>query len=242
MPLKIRPLLLAAAVLFMAAGQLAACSEYVHLWRPVSEERSQAFAPEGIALFIDHVISSLPGGRNSFRLSVNPASEINEELRSSIKQSAGMIKNAQICWGEEGSPFDSKSASASIWLDFVNPDRMVYIWADQNKPPFAMFRTGEIDNARVRVLVQGEDGKVELIDEYPYMFLLESDFMLPGWLSGGGVWFRRLSFKTAQMTHRHEWTLSVPTDIEDINQTPSDIRRFYFGDVPSDGIHIFSNY
>jgi len=230
------------AVMFMTASCLQACSEYVHLWRPVSEDRSQAFAPEGIALFVDHVISSLSSGRSSFMLSVNPASEINEELRSSIKQSAGMIKNAQICWGVEGSPFDSKIASAAIWLDFVNPDRMVYIWADQNKPPFAMFRTGEIDNARVRVLVQGEDGKIELIDEYPYMFLLESDFMLPGWLSSGGVWFRRLSFKTAQMTHRHEWTLSVPTDIEDINQTPFDIRRFYFGDVPSDSIHIFSNY
>jgi len=231
-----------AALFVMTASCLPACSDYVHLWRPVAETRSQAFAPEGIALFVDHVIASLHTKRKSFRLSVNPASEINEDLRDAIKQSAAMIKNSQVCWFEEGSPFDSKTASATIWLDFVNPDRMVYLWSDQNKPPFAMFRTGELDNARVRVLIKDEDSKVELIDEYPFMFLLESDFMLPGWLSSGGVWFRRLSFKTAQMTHRHEWTMSVPSDIEDINQTPSDIRRFFFGEVPSDSIHIYSNY
>lgn len=242
MPNKLFICISLAALFIMSVSDLQACSDYVHLWRPVAETRSQSFAPEGIALFVDHIISSLNSERAAFRLSVNPASETDDELRDAIKQSADMVKNARVCWVEEGSPFDSKTASATIWLDFVNPDRMVYLWADQNKPPFAMFRTGELDSARVRVLIQSEDGKVELIDEYPFMFLLESDFMLPGWLSSGGIWFRRLSFKTAQMSHRHEWTMSVPSDIEDINQTPSDIRRFFFGEVPSDSIHIYSNY
>lgn len=230
-----------AAMLFLAAGQLIACSDYVHLWRPVKEERGYAFAPEGIALFIDHVVSQLKSSGDLYKLSVNPASEINDELKSAIRQSAALVKKNRAVWAESSTPFAGE-ASASIWLDFVKPERMAYLWADQNKPPFAMFRCGEIDTARVRVLVKDSKGKIELIDELPYMFLLENDFMLPGWVSAGGVWFRRLSFKTAQMSHRHEWTMSVPSDIEDVNQTPSDIRRFFFGDLPSDSIHIYSNY
>ncbi len=242
MPFMKRSALLLAVMMVLAASPLQACSDYVHLWRPVREERSQAFAPEGIALFIEHVVSQFKQSGQAFKLSVNPASEISEELKSSIKDSAASVTGAHLVWSETGSPFDGGPASASIWLDFVQPERMVYLWEDQNKPPFAMFRCGEIDTARVRVLVQNAQGKIELIDEFPYMFLLESDFMLPGWLSAGGVWFRRLSFKTAQMSHRYEWTMSVPSDIEDINQTPSDIRRFFYGDIPADSIHFYSNY
>ncbi|OGK11164.1 MAG: hypothetical protein A2W80_17160 [Candidatus Riflebacteria bacterium GWC2_50_8] len=231
-----------AVVLCMTAGQAVACSDYVHLWRPISEDRSQSLAPAGIALFIDHVYALLKEPDKRYQLSVNPASEAGDDLKTAIRESAALVSGARVFWHDIGSPFEKGTGSATIWLDFVKPERMVYLWVDQNKPPFAIFRCGEVDTARVRVLVQNSEGKVTLIDEFPYLFLLESDFMLPSWLSCGGVWFRRLSFKTAQMSQRHEWTLSVPSDVEDINQTPSDVRRFFFGDLPSDSVQIYSNY
>lgn len=237
-----RVAILLALLAILASSQLWACSDYVHLWRPVVEEKSTAFAGEGIALFLKNALGEVITGEQTWRIGVNPESKITAELTAAIRSSIEFLDSERFIWVDGSSPFARDKGEATIWLDFVNPERLVYIWNDQNKPPFAMFRTGEIDTARIRVLAMSAAGKVLLIDELPYMFLLESDFMLPNWVSSGGVWFRRVSFKTAQMLKRHEWTLSVPADIEDINQTPADVRRFYFGDVPASGTRIFSNY
>lgn len=237
-----RVTILLAMLAIVASSQLWACSDYVHLWRPVIEEKSTAFAGEGIALFLKNALGDITSTEPTWRVGVNPESKISAELALAIKNGIELLDPGSFVWVDGSSPFARDQGGATIWLDFVNPERLVYVWNDQNKPPFAMFRTGEIDTARVRVLAMSAAGKVLLIDELPYMFLLESDFMLPNWVSSGGMWFRRVSFKTAQMAQRHEWTLSVPTDIEDINQTPADVRRFFFGDVPASGTRIFSNY
>lgn len=229
--------------LSLHSGRLFACSEYVHLWRPVHETRSSVLCAEGVAVFIERCLGDLAEKESRWLVAVNPESGISTEFTDEIKRGVALLDQNKFYWADSLSPFEKGGCgSAAIWLDFINPERLVYIWADHNRPPFAMIRTGEIDTAKVRVLAISSAGKILLIDELPHMFLLESDFMLPTWISNGGVWFRRLSFKTAQMTRRHEWTVAVPPDPEEINQTPSDVRCFYYGETPAGNIKIFSNY
>ena len=242
--MKVRPLRkinVLLSLLILISSAVSACSEYVHLWKPISEVRSLAFAPGGIALFVTGCLGNIIDNEPEWKVAINPESQMNQELAEQIRSSVKLL-DKRFSWSDAGSPFDSKQSKATIWLDFVNPQRLTYLWNDQNRPPFAMFRTGEIDTARVRVVAVSSAGKVLLIDEFPYMFLLESDFMLPNWISSGGVWFRRVSLQTAQMSQRHEWTLAVPSDLEDYNQTPADIKRFYFGGIPNNNIQIYSNY
>ncbi|MDD2999426.1 MAG: hypothetical protein PHV05_10235, partial [Candidatus Riflebacteria bacterium] len=236
--LKIGKILLALLLASLPGNQLLACSEYVHLWRPVSEVKSSICNAEGIAIFLRELVSKkLDQFGDKWLIGLNPDSVVTASFTSELKRAVTMLDNSRFGWVTDGSPFvDCSSGSATIWLDFVNPEQMLYIWYDENKPPFAMFRTGELNTASIRVMAMSPKRKILLIDELPYMFLLESDFMLPTWASVGGGWFRRLSFKTAQMPQRHEWTLSIPADMEDVNQTPSDIKRFYFGDIPDQKI------
>ncbi len=220
------------------------CSDYVHLWRPVVEERTSMCGAEGIASFLHELVSDKlpPGSGDHWHVGLSPDSTVSASFSIELKRAVSLLDPEKFSWTDSGSPFDGEQSAATIWLDFVNPERLVYIWRDENKPPFAMFRTGELDTARVRILAMTADRKILLIDELPYLFLLESDFMLPTWCSAGGAWFRRVSLKTAGMLQRHEWTLSEPADNESVNQTPSDTKRFYFGEASSGNTQIISNY
>lgn len=237
-------LLLTAAIILCGGAAAMACSEYVHLWRPVAEERSAGCGAEGVAHLLRYLVSErLKSEKVLWDVGLSPDAEITASFAAELERAVEIAGSDTFRWADEGSPFAGNGQSRpSIWLDFVRPERLVYIWRDENRPPFAMFRTGELDTAQVRVLVMSAERQVLLIDELPYMFLLESDVMLPTWLANGGAWFRRVSLKTFDMTQRYEWTLSVPSDMEDINTTPSDIRRFYFGDLPDDRARLISNY
>lgn len=228
----------------LMGAQLWACSEYVHLWRPVSEERSELCSAEGLAFFIEQLVADkLAGQEKIWRIGLNPDAAVTASFSFELQRAVGLLDQSCFKWTGDDSMFSSdQSADATIWLDFVKPERLVYIWRDENRPPFAMFRTGELDTARIRVLAMSSERKVLLIDELPHMFLLESDFMLPSWTANGGAWFRRLSLKTARMPQRYEWTLALPADMEDVNQTPADIRRFYYGATADDNTRIISNY
>ncbi|HNW12802.1 MAG TPA: hypothetical protein PKI71_15665 [Candidatus Rifleibacterium sp.] len=245
---KLRPalfvcLLLAAAII--CGGRAAvACSDYVHLWRPVTEERSAMCGAEGVAHLLRQPVSEkISGDKMLWDVGLSPDTQINASFVAELQRAVEIAGSDTFRWTADGSPFAGNGESRpSIWLDFVKPERLVYIWRDENRPPFAMFRTGELDTAQIRVLVMSAERQVLYIDEVQYMFLLESDIMLPTWLANGGAWFRRVSLKTFDTAQRHEWTLSVPSDMEDVNTTPSDIRRFYFGDVPDDRARFISNY
>ncbi len=237
-------LLLAAVITFCGGDAAVACSEYVHLWRPVNEERSAMCGAEGIADLLRHLVSEKIGGdQKLWDVGLSPDAQLSASFTAELQRAVEIAGSDTFRWSADGSPFSGNGGSRpSIWLDFVKPERLVYIWRDENRPPFAMFRTGEIDTARIRVLAMSAGRQVLYIDEIQYMFLLESDLMLPTWLANGGAWFRRVSLKTSAMKQRHEWTLSVPSDMEDINTIPPDIRRFYFGDIPDDRARFISNY
>lgn len=232
-------------LLFVTAAvvPVSACSDYVHLWRPVNEVRSTLCSAEGLSLFINGMVERVSTGKATWLVGLSPDANVSASFTCELKRAVGLLDPAKFSWVESDRMFAGGIASQSaIWLDFVDPERMVYLWRDENRPPFAMFRTGEIDTARIRVLVMSADRKVLLIDELAYIFLLESDFMLPAWTTTGGIWFRRVSLKTYAMSQRHEWTLSVPSDQEDINSTPGDIRRFFYSNLPDAGSKIISNY
>ncbi len=237
-------LLLTAAIVFGGSGAAVACSDYVHLWRPVAEERSALCGAEGIANLLRQLVcEKVRGEKMLWDVGLSPDAEITASFTAELQRAVELAGSDTFRWTADGSPFAGNGGSRpSIWLDFVKPERLVYIWRDENRPPFAMFRTGELDTAQVRILVMSAERQVLYIDEVQYVFLLESDVMLPTWLANGGVWLRRVSLKTCEMPQRYEWTLSVPSDMEDINTTPSDIRRFYFGDLPDDRTRFISNY
>ncbi len=237
-------LMLLAAAVFCGSVAAVACSDYVHLWRPVAEERSAMCCAEGIAHLLQQVVcEKIRGEKMLWDVGLSPDAQISASFTAELKRAVELAGSDTFRWTADGSPFAGNGGSRpSIWLDFVKPERLVYIWRDENRPPFAMFRTGELDTAQVRILVMSAERQVLYIDEIQYVFLLESDLMLPTWLANGGVWFRRVSLKTFDMPQRHEWTLSVPSDMEDINTIPSDTRRFYYGDVPDDRARFISNY
>ncbi len=228
---------------FAAIVPASACSDYVHLWRPVNEVRSPLCSAEGLSLFIAGLTERLPAGGAVWQVGLSPDAKVSASFSIELKRAVSLLDPARFSWVDSDRMFGGGIASQSaIWLDFVDPQRLVYLWRDENRPPFAMFRAGELDTARIRVLVMSADRKVLLIDELAYIFLLESDFMLPAWTTTGGVWFRRVSLKTCAMQQRYEWTLSVPSDMEDINSTPADVRTFFFGNLPDAGSKIISNY
>ncbi len=237
-------LLLAAAITLCGGRAAMACSDYVHLWRPVAETRSAMCGAEGIAHFLRQLVSEkVRSDKTIWDVGLSPDAQISASFTAELQRAVEIAGTDAFRWVVDGSPFAGNGgARPSIWLDFVKPERLIYIWRDENRPPFAMFRTGELDTAQIRVLVMSAERQVLHIDEIPYMFLLESDLMLPTWLANGGAWFRRISLKTSGMAQRHEWTLSVPSDMEDINTTPSDIRRFYFGEIPDGRARFISNY
>ncbi|HNX74562.1 MAG TPA: hypothetical protein PLM07_19880 [Candidatus Rifleibacterium sp.] len=220
------------------------CSDYVHLWRPVTETRDELCGADGLASFIKELADQkLPDQKTPWLVGISPDAVVSASAAAELKSAVGMLDQTRFVWAESDAMFaQSGSATAGIWLDLVKPLRLEYIWRDENKPPFAMFRTGELHTAQIRVLAMSAERKVLLIDEFAYMFLLESDFMLPSWLSAGGVWLRRVSLKTTEMPKRVEWTLSVPSDLEDLNSTPADIKRFFFSDQVETGSKILSNY
>lgn len=237
-------ILLTAAIALCNGRAAVACTDYVHLWRPVAEERSAICGAEGIAHFLRQLVDEkIRSEKTLWDVGLSPDTKITASFTAELQRAVEIAGSDTFRWVTDGSPFIGNGAARpSIWLDFVKPERLVYIWRDENRPPFAMFRTGELDTAQVRVLVMSADRQVLFIDELSYMFLLESDVMLPTWLTNGGVWFRRVSLKTCEMSQRYEWTLSVPSDMEDINTTPSDTRRFYFSDVPDERARFISNY
>lgn len=233
----------ALAILFVSASFVAACSDYVHLWRPVSEKKSVELSSEGIALLLARIINVLPANEAKWQICVNPASQMVAELKASIALAVESMEPSRVEWGNDLSPFDGNSSDkAAIWLDFVDPVHQYYWWQDENKPPLAMFRSGELDTAVVRVMARDSAGKIVLIEEFKHLFQLESDFMLPGWIGVASAWPRRLSLQTGFANKRHEWTFSVPPDLETINQIPSDVVKFYFGESSSDQILINSDY
>ena len=220
------------------------CSEYVHLWRPVIETRDELCGAAGLAAFIKELVERrLPAAKTPWLVGISPEAVVSASAAAELKSAVGMLDQTKFIWAESDAMFASSgSATAGIWLDLVRPLRLEYLWRDENKPPFAMFRTGELHSAQIRVLAMSAERKVLLIDEFAYLFLLESDFMVPTWLSAGGVWLRRVSFKSTEMPKRVEWTLAVPSDIEDLNTIPADIQRFFFSDQVEAGSKILSNY
>lgn len=235
--------LAALAIVFASASFLGACSEYTHLWRPILEESNENLSPESIALFVDDLIKKLPASEAKWFVCINPAAKIPDSLQKSIASGVALLENPRLVWHESLSPFSENSKKqAAIWLDFVEPVHQYYWWRDDNKPPLAMFRSGELDTSIVRVLVRDSNDKIILIEEFKLLFLLESDFMLPGWIGVASAWPRRLSLQPGFKQKRFEWTFSVPPDPETVNQTPSNVERFYFGETPSDQIGINSNY
>lgn len=213
-----------------------ACSEYVHLWRPVAEARSEALAPEGIAVFLAQLQLRLPETQGKWNICVNPVSESADTMSATIASAVAILNSPKLVWHDALSPFSPESRDkAAIWLDIVAPEHQQYFWRDENKPPLAMFRFGEFDTATVRVMVRDSSAKIILIEEFKHVFLLESDVMLPSWFGTGGAWLRRISFQTGFRQKRIEYTFAVPPDQEEINAAPPDVIRFYFGEsLPKD--------
>ncbi|MFZ5949249.1 MAG: hypothetical protein ACOYXC_00975 [Candidatus Rifleibacteriota bacterium] len=209
-----------------------ACSEYVHLWRPIKEEKSVGLSPEGIAIFLRRLEKLLPPHEKNWFICLNPASERLNELSSPLASAVALLENEKLVWHHELSPFSGEAEKiAAVWLDFVEPIQQKYWWYDDNKPPLPMFRNGEMESSVVRVMVRDSTGKIVLIEEFKHLFLLESDFMLPAWIGNGGAWLRRLSYQVDPREKRVEYTFSIPPDQETINATPPDIERFYFGEA-----------
>jgi hypothetical protein len=151
-----------------------------------------------------------------------------------LLSSVSLLDQNKFVWNDNLSPFDEKSGNiAAIWLDFVDPSHTTYWWKDENKPPVAMFRIGEMDTAVVRVMARNSAGKIVFIEELKHLFLLESDFMLPGWIGVASGWARRLSLQLGFDSKRVEYTFAEPPDQEEINQIPANVTRFYFGETVS---------
>lgn len=213
-----------------------ACSEYVHLWRPVAETKSEALAPEGIAVFLAQLQLRLPETQEKWSVCINPVSEAAAAMSVTIASAVAILNSPKLVWHDALSPFSPDSRDmAAIWLDIVEPEHRQYFWRDENKPPLAMFRFGEFDTATVRVMVRDSSAKIILIEEFKHIFLLESDIMLPAWMDAGGAWLRRISFQTGFRQKRIEYTFAVPPDQEAINAAPPDVIRYYFGEsLPKD--------
>jgi hypothetical protein len=212
----------------VSQGPALACTEYVHIWKPVSEKMSNKISSHGIALLLKKILKQLPRNEKQWCVCVNPVSKMPEAVSAALASSVLMLENRRLINGENISPFNAGSQGiAALWLDFVSPERIIYCWQDTNKPPMAMFRTGEMDTAVVRVMARNSKGKIVLIEEFKHLFLLESDFMLPGWIGVASGWMRRLSYQIDFAENRVEYTFSIPPDQEAINATPENISRFY---------------
>ncbi|GAB4278198.1 MAG: hypothetical protein Kow0029_21410 [Candidatus Rifleibacteriota bacterium] len=238
-----KALIMALVIIMTGASRLIACSEYTHLWQPAFENSSEQITPEGLAVFICNILKKLPATEDKWFVCCNPVSLMPESCVKSVASAVAILNESRVEFHSKLSPFEkAEKPFAAIWLDLIDPVHQAYLWRDENKPPLAMFRTGELDTAVIRVMARDSAGKIVLIDEFKHLFLLESDFMLPGWIGVGAAWQRRLSLQTGFSKKRYEWTFSVPPDQETINSTPYDIVRFYFGDVPSNNVDLSSNY
>lgn len=214
--------------LFLPAGEALACAEYVHVWKPIAETRHSQLSAQIIADFLRQLKLSLPENESVWKVCINPLSDMPAGFDSLVASAVLVVDDASFVWADKLSPFSDKSRNvAAIWLDFIDPLRQTYLWSDENKPPLPMFRIGEMETTVVRVMVRDNQGKIVLIKEFKLLFLLESDLMLPSWMSCGGAWFRRLSFQKGFEQKRIECTVSVPPDQETLNSTPENVIRFY---------------
>ncbi len=242
--MKIKTLFLATIIIFGFISECFGCSEYIHYWRPIKEIRENICSAEGLRLFLDDLTLNkikLPTDEKVY-ISISHDSSISEDFKENISKSVSLLNNKNISMSAGRSLFSTQDSPATtIWLDFVKPEKVTYFWRDENKPPLAMFRYGELETSQIRVMAISSANNVIFIDEIPFMHLLESDFMLPSWMSVGGVWMRRVSLKVLEMKQRHEWTIMVPSDPESVNAVPTDIKRFYYDTEANSNVKIISN-
>jgi hypothetical protein len=243
--MKLKALFIAALVISIFTSECFGCTEYIHFWSPVKETRENLCSAEGLRLFLEDLTLNkvkLSSDEKAY-ISISPDSTINEAFKENISKSVNLLNNKNITMLSEGSPFSQQdSPRTTIWLDFVKPEKLTYFWRDENKPPLAMLRYGELETAQIRVMAISSTNSVIFIDEIPFMHLLETDFMLPSWMSVGGVWMRRVSLKVLDMKQRHEWTIMVPSDPESVNAVPTDIKRFYYDTEANSNVKIISNF
>lgn len=101
-----------------------------------------------------------------------------------------------------------------------------------------MLRTGEFDAARARIAVVSDKSEVLYIDEVPVIYLLEVDYLVPSWMSVGGIWLRRISFQGGSMKKRNEYTVSLQSSEELPFET--DVNRYFYGSEINPNVSILT--
>ncbi len=238
-----KKIIIAIIISIFIAANSNACTEYAHLWRPVIENRQKFNSPNAINYFLRKIIfDQLKIENKSINISINPSSNLTDEHKQNLIEAVKLIDQSNIKYSESNTPFSEKiDSEILIYLDFVNPEKVTYFWRDENLPPINILKYGELETSSIRILViSSKDNSILLIDEIPFKHLLENDFIIPSWMSIGGVWIRKIAHQMFDQKDNYEWYITPPRGEEDLNTIPSGVKRIYYSDIPDKNVTLIS--